>query len=231
MQASGSLNCKNTHNQQATSSNAGNAPAEQTQTAADDAPACNDAIERRSERCNAVQGTGKNTHHELQANEHSEKGDKGKCNATETIAAITPAERTPASGVAQDQDPQPVRALVSSSAALSADMLVKGVLLAGELVSAHLDTCATHCFVSEQMSKRLHKRGHPQWQSKCQRLLRCWTQLRCDSALSSSSSTRLLHSHFLLFLQLRHDSAIRRVTGRALTPRGKAHNISSSFSY
>lgn len=45
-------------------------------------------------------------------------------------------------------------------------MLVKSVLLAGELVSAHLDTCATHCFVSEQMSKRLQRRGHPQWQSK-----------------------------------------------------------------
>ena len=66
----------------------------------------------------------------------------------------------------------------------------------------------------------------------CQRLLRCWTQLRRDSAhSSSSSSTRLLHSHFLPFLQLRHDSALRRVTGRALTPKGKAHNISSSFSY
>ena len=53
----------------------------------------------------------------------------------------------------------------------------------------------------------------------CQRLLRCWTQQRCDSAISSSSSTRHSHSHVLPFLQLRHDSALHRVTGRALTPR------------
>ncbi len=54
---------------------------------------------------------------------------------------------------------QPVRALVSSLSAPNNDMLVKQVLLAGTLVAAHLDTCATHCFLSGKMSARLKRQG------------------------------------------------------------------------
>ena len=54
----------------------------------------------------------------------------------------------------------PVKALVSSHAALSKDMLTKEVLIAGQIINAHLDTCATHCFVSTSMSKMLEKRGY-----------------------------------------------------------------------
>ncbi len=54
----------------------------------------------------------------------------------------------------------PVKALVSEIASLNTDMLIKYVLLAGKATAAHLDTCATHCFLSKQMSKQLSKRGY-----------------------------------------------------------------------
>ena len=55
--------------------------------------------------------------------------------------------------------PQHVRALVSSLAALNTDMLVRSVLLAGNTSAAHLDTCATHCFLSKNMSNLLKQQG------------------------------------------------------------------------
>jgi hypothetical protein len=60
----------------------------------------------------------------------------------------------------------PVRALVSSLAQLSTDMMVTDVLLAGAIAIAHLDTCATHCFLSGNISKKLAKRGYPPLVSK-----------------------------------------------------------------
>jgi hypothetical protein len=54
---------------------------------------------------------------------------------------------------------------VSSSITLNTDMLVKGVLLAGELTTAHLDTCATHCFLSKEMSRKLARKGHTPMES------------------------------------------------------------------
>jgi hypothetical protein len=43
----------------------------------------------------------------------------------------------------------------------SSDMLVARVLIAGELQEAHLDSCASHCFVSVAMSAHLTTRGYP----------------------------------------------------------------------
>ena len=54
----------------------------------------------------------------------------------------------------------PVRALVSNLTALNESMLVKNVLLANKITRAHLDTCATHCFVSTRMSSKLASRGY-----------------------------------------------------------------------
>ena len=110
------------------------------------------------------------SHHEKQrepqASEQSKHANVINRQKTTNNTAYTPEEQTAITTATQDQELQPVRALVSSSAVLSADMLVKSVLLAGELTSAHLDTCATHCFVSERMSKILNNRGYPPWQSK-----------------------------------------------------------------
>ncbi len=50
-------------------------------------------------------------------------------------------------------------ALVSKSAA---ELLTSKVLLAGELHVAHLDSCASHCFVSTAMSAYLTSMGYPQ---------------------------------------------------------------------
>jgi hypothetical protein len=55
----------------------------------------------------------------------------------------------------------PVRALVSNSSTLNESMLVKNILLAQKITRAHLDTCATHCFVSTRMSSKLALRGYP----------------------------------------------------------------------
>jgi len=66
------------------------------------------------------------------------------------------------SGDTKDLKPaeqQPVRALVSSLSALNSDMLVKSVLLASKVVAAHLDSCATHCFLSWKASERLKRQG------------------------------------------------------------------------
>ena len=55
----------------------------------------------------------------------------------------------------------PVRALVSNLSTLNESMLVKNILLAQKITRAHLDTCATHCFVSTRMSSKLALRGYP----------------------------------------------------------------------
>ncbi len=43
----------------------------------------------------------------------------------------------------------------------SKDMLTATVLLAGELQTAHLDSCASHCFVSSELSSQLTAKGFP----------------------------------------------------------------------
>ena len=52
----------------------------------------------------------------------------------------------------------PAKALVSRID--SGDMLIAQVLLAGHITTAHLDSCATHCFVSSVTSKELCARGY-----------------------------------------------------------------------
>ena len=64
--------------------------------------------------------------------------------------------------------PVPVRALVSGLTALNHTMLVKNVLLGSEIVAAHLDTCATHCFLSRKVSQQLSKRGYAALRSSVQ---------------------------------------------------------------
>jgi hypothetical protein len=63
---------------------------------------------------------------------------------------------------------QPVQALVSSLSDLHDNMLVKSVLLAGKVVAAHLDTCATHCFLSRKASERLKRQGFAPTESQVQ---------------------------------------------------------------
>lgn len=48
----------------------------------------------------------------------------------------------------------------------SGDMLIAQVLLAGHITTAHLDSCATHCFVSSAASKELAARGYPAERSR-----------------------------------------------------------------
>ena len=47
----------------------------------------------------------------------------------------------------------------------SGDMLTATVLLAGELKTAHLDSCASHCFISTEMSSQLTAKGFPRVRS------------------------------------------------------------------
>ena len=51
------------------------------------------------------------------------------------------------------------KALVSKAG--SAEVLICEILLASKVVTAHLDSCATHCFVSSSMSRELKDRGYP----------------------------------------------------------------------
>lgn len=67
-------------------------------------------------------------------------------NATAATNATTPSTRA--------------RALVSSTGEINS-MLICEVLLGGQLRTAHLDSCATHCFVSSNMSRELAGRGYP----------------------------------------------------------------------
>ena len=55
-------------------------------------------------------------------------------------------------------------ALVSNIAMIQ-ETLIAQVLLAGKLTSAHLDSCATHCFVDHHTSKELSERGYPSFTS------------------------------------------------------------------
>ena len=60
---------------------------------------------------------------------------------------------------------EPVTALVSSTDSLSRDMLRATVSLGSDLPTVHLDTCATHCFISKMMSARLRDKGWPEYNS------------------------------------------------------------------
>jgi hypothetical protein len=60
---------------------------------------------------------------------------------------------------------EPVTALVSSTDSLNSDMLRATVSLGSDLPTAHLDTCATHCFISNTMSTRLRNKGWPEYNS------------------------------------------------------------------
>ena len=104
------------------------------------------------------------------ATKHAEEGEG------ERTARGQPDERTTNKRIRDDEPPTadpphkagshmepsttPVKAFVSGVNALNENMLIKNVLLAGKMVAAHLDTCATHCFISKNMSNRLIKQGY-----------------------------------------------------------------------
>ena len=69
-------------------------------------------------------------------------------------------ERTDSAG--EETTRVTAKALVSFC---SEDMLTATVLVAGELKTAHLDSCASHCFVSSAMSSQLTARGFPRVKS------------------------------------------------------------------
>ena len=60
---------------------------------------------------------------------------------------------------AEAQNHVTAKALVSRIEAGA--MLTAQILLAGQLTQAHLDSCATHCFLSSSMSRQLAERGYP----------------------------------------------------------------------
>lgn len=66
------------------------------------------------------------------------------------VAAITPVVR--------------VKAMVSRVEDVQ-DMLVRSVLLGDSVQVAHLDSCGTHCFMSEAKAKEMQARGYPVMQS------------------------------------------------------------------
>ena len=68
-------------------------------------------------------------------------------------------------GRSEQNGPEPVKAFVSSSQALNENMLTKTVRLGGKLCHAHLDTCATHCFVNDATSLLWTEWGHPPYDS------------------------------------------------------------------
>jgi hypothetical protein len=60
---------------------------------------------------------------------------------------------------------EPVMALVSNAESLNKDMLRAVVNLGSDLPLAHLDSCATHCFLSKAMSYRLTNKGWSEYTS------------------------------------------------------------------
>ena len=60
----------------------------------------------------------------------------------------------------------PVVVLVSSTTLLNENMLRKTVKIGSELTTAHLDSCATHCFLSRKVSADFTARGLPSYQSR-----------------------------------------------------------------
>ncbi len=59
-----------------------------------------------------------------------------------------------------------VRALVSNSETLGASMLRKEIAIGNTVATAHLDTCATHCFLSRKASAIAASRGYHAHKSK-----------------------------------------------------------------
>ncbi len=77
-----------------------------------------------------------------------------------------PRERHPQQHLPADGPNKPKRtakALVSMAG--EEESLVATVMLAKQLTVAHLDSCATHCFVNSATSKQLTERGYPALQS------------------------------------------------------------------
>ena len=60
---------------------------------------------------------------------------------------------------------EPVRALASGTASLEENMLRTQVFIGGVIRTAHLDTCATHCFLSSKASMTMAAEGYPPYES------------------------------------------------------------------
>ena len=82
---------------------------------------------------------------------------------SEPRSATTPnyQERTAKAIEREAESPPACKAKALVSKAGSAEVLVSEILLANKVVTAHLDSCATHCFVSSSMSRELKERGYP----------------------------------------------------------------------
>jgi hypothetical protein len=65
----------------------------------------------------------------------------------------------------KSQTIEPVKALVSSTQELHTSMLVRTARIGARLCEAHLDTCASHCFVSETFSLKWTEWGYPPYDS------------------------------------------------------------------
>jgi|GEM_PF-3825215 len=73
---------------------------------------------------------------------------------------------TPAPDADTDMSELEVRALVSNSRTLNSGMLQKDVAIGTTVTNAHLDTCATHCFLSNRASKLASEAGYTAYDSK-----------------------------------------------------------------
>ena len=60
---------------------------------------------------------------------------------------------------------KPVQALVSHANKLDGNMMKGEVNLGGVIMIAHLDSCATHCFLSKEVSRTLQQRGYEEYDS------------------------------------------------------------------
>ena len=84
-------------------------------------------------------------------------------------AALTEEETTCKNSVTSELNKQgegqTVRALVSNIEKLQTGMLQKDVAIGATVATAHLDTCATHCFLSHRASKVATAQGYPAYNS------------------------------------------------------------------
>lgn len=88
-------------------------------------------------------------------------------NDTERTIEPETAPEVPSSGQTTVNEPErptttdeTVKALASSAQDLTDSMLQTKVNLGGKITIAHLDTCATHCFLSEEASAKMRAEGY-----------------------------------------------------------------------
>ena len=94
------------------------------------------------------------------------RSNNGDGDERDTLTSLIPATSGPSllSVLPTNVDASPPRARVRTKALVSScsgEMLTSKVMIGGKLETAHLDSCATHCYVSTDTSAQMTKRGYP----------------------------------------------------------------------